>query len=57
VLRKRLARRPYKFQLLQTLQPGNRQLRLDFCVTMVNRLEEDNSLFLATRQAESIVIT
>jgi hypothetical protein len=44
VLCKRLALTPYKFQLLQKSQPGDRQLRLNFCVDMPNRLEEDNSL-------------
>jgi hypothetical protein len=43
VLCKRLACRWQKFQLLQKLQPGDRQLWLNFCVDMLNRLEEDNS--------------
>jgi hypothetical protein len=45
VLRIRLSFRPYKFQLLQELQPNGRPHRRNFCTDMLNCLQEDN-LFL-----------
>lgn len=42
ILRKRLRFKPYKLQLVQALREGDKRKRKEFCVEMLDKLEEDD---------------
>lgn len=42
ILRKRLRFKPYKLQLVQALREGDKRKRKEFCVEMLDKLDEDD---------------